>query len=166
MRSWLQTGSCLTSRQIMPSDHNSPQTPPMNETYQLRSCHRPILHTDKRGGQLPLQHCYAEVVDQDGQPVASISYDGPSGVSEAQNVTHSAAHCEIVRQITPPQWKNFKQQVYQNCHTDNYSLAKNNCCSCLDSVFEAEFGHHPENIQQARKQIESQRPNVILPQQA
>ena len=85
-------------------NRNLPQTPTItNETLQLCACHHPVWHPDKRGGQLPVQHCYAKVVSRAGQTIDNISYDGPSGVSEATKLDQSGADCEIVRQITPKQ---------------------------------------------------------------
>lgn len=133
-----------------------------NQLFKLLSCHRPIMQTDKRGGFLPLEHCYAKLVTQDGQTIDSISYDGPSGVSQAKTPDNFTSNCQIVKLITKPQWQTFKQKIYQNCQTENFSLANNNCCSCLGRIFAENVGYIPANIEQAHEQIESNRQYVIL----
>jgi len=139
----------------------------MSTSYQLQTCYHPVLHPDKRGGQLPVQHCYAELVTASGQTIDSISYDGPSGVSEqATAPTYRSAdhraHCEIVRDISSTQWQHLKQQLHQTCRADNFSVAHNNCCSCLGQVLATEFGVQPDNIRQAQIQIAQQRPYAII----
>jgi hypothetical protein len=135
---------------------------PDEEPFNLIACYRPVWHKDKRGGTLPLHHCYAKIAAQDGTTVDSISYDGPTGVSQSSTPDQETSQCQIVKSISKPQWEKFTKQVYQQCQSDNYSLASNNCCSCLGRVFMKEVGYLPNPVQQAHAQIESNRQYVIL----
>jgi len=134
----------------------------MNKPLTLLACHRPVLHPDHYGGESPVQHCYAKVVDHAGQMFDSISYDGPTGVSEATDTRQLATHCEAISNVTVQEWDAFKKQVHQQCQATNFSLADNNCCSCLGKVFENKMGIYPNNVQQAEMQIELQRPHVLI----
>ena len=111
------------------------------------------MQTDKRGGMIPLEHCYAKLQTQDGQTIDSISYDGKTGVSKGN--TQIGSKCQPVQSISKPQWDIFQAKIHQQCQPENYSLENNNCCSCLGRVLTEEVGKIPNIIQNAEAQIKA-----------
>ena len=104
--------------------------------YILAACTRSVNFYGSSG--MPTEHCYLRLRDSSQKTVDSLSFSpGIEAASSDFKPDHFSAKCQIVDYVTLNQWQQFKQYYRGKCSPEQYSLAENNCCTCVKNSVES-----------------------------
>ncbi|WP_394204166.1 hypothetical protein [Shewanella waksmanii] len=101
-----------------------------NEQYTLKLCTNNLWASANHSGHPRLKHCYAQILDQDGNLVQSLSY-GLSGVGAEKQLYTASTQCQTLSSTLSSQQVTQFVESFAKQGEKAYQWGKQDCCSMV-----------------------------------
>ena len=121
--------------------------------YRLLTCTANLGAGPRKAGHPELKHCFAKVLDADGQPVRTWSL-GLHGVLHESFPEHESVACRMqAEDLGEADIARF-DNAFEDCAGLGYRWGERDCCSCLERAVRKGLGIEPDpTVQQAARDL-------------